>query len=144
MSSRTTANKDLGALDFELTNFADARHALEELPAGIGELHRMKPGYWEKQRRTPLPTDKALAGMTIDWLVNLPPPVQPRLLAERYPRIVNRIAETWTSGQRCQETFDDLLADRLGGRHGFPYEVDVELQSLRRFRAMLQHGGGGR
>lgn len=136
-TSRNNAD-DVGAFEFEITDFDTARQALDELPAGIAEIQRLKPGYWEARRRPAEPTDRALSGMALDWLSNLPPTVRPARLAERYPRLANQIALNWASGMRCAETFDDLLVDRRGGRHGFPYEVEIELRGLKEYRRVLR------
>jgi hypothetical protein len=135
--SNIPPKNDLGALEFEFTDLDSARHALDELPAGVEEIKRLRPGYWESQRRAPLPTDRAVAGTTLDWLGRLPAQVRPRSLVERYPRVANRLAETWYSAQRCQETFDELMVDHRGGRHGFPIEIETELKGLRSYRAGL-------
>lgn len=141
MAIQPSSNKQeppaLEALEFELTDFDTARQALDELPAGVEEVHRLEPGYWESRRRPAMPTDRALAGAALDWMVRLPPALRPRLLAERYPRLVNLIAETWTHPHHWEHTFDELLFDQRGGRQGFPPEVQMELKGLRRYRESL-------
>ena len=129
---------DVGAFEFELTDFDSARQALDELPPGIAEVQRLKPGYWEARRRPAEPTDRALSGVALDWLAKLPSTVRPARLAERFPRVANQIALNWASGMRCAETFDDLLVDHRGGRHGFPYDVEVELRGLKEYRQVLR------
>jgi hypothetical protein len=136
--SDSTPKNELGAFEYELTDLTSARHALDEMPAGVEEIKRLKPGYWETRRRTPLPTDRALAGTTLEWLGRLPAEFRPSRMVERYPRVVNHIAETWYSAARCQQTFEDLLIDHRGGRHGFPLEVETELKRLRHYRAGLR------
>lgn len=54
------------SIDFQLTNFEDARQSLDQLPEGLAEAQRLVPGYCVSQRRTPLPTDRALTGRTMD------------------------------------------------------------------------------
>jgi hypothetical protein len=135
--SPKTSSHDVDALEFELTDLDTARHALDALPPGVEEVQRMRPGYWNERRRRPLPTDRALAGIALEWLTRLPADVRPVATAERFPRLINQLAETWTSAQRCQETFEELLLDHRGGRRGFPFEVENELRGLRRYRAGL-------
>jgi hypothetical protein len=77
-----------------------------------------------------VPTDRALQGSTIDWLLELPPPLQPRVLCDRYPRAANAIATAWHGDQRAA-VLDEMLSDRRGNRRGFPPEVISELQALR-------------
>lgn len=136
-STSSRPPQSLDAIEFELTDFDTARQALDELPAGVEEVHRLEPGYWEARRRPPVPTDRALAGAALDWMVRLPPALRPRQLAERYPRVVNHIAETWTHPHHWEHTFDELLADTRGGRQGFPQELQNELKMLRRYREGL-------
>ncbi|HEY2929045.1 hypothetical protein [Piscinibacter sp.] len=120
-----------GSIDFELTDFADARHALDDLPPGVSEVqHLLKPGYWEQRRRKPVPSDRALTGVALDWLIHLPPAVRPRNLSERYPRVVNAIAERWDNVERSLVMLEDLIVDHRGGRKGFTPEVDAELRAL--------------
>lgn len=126
---------DLAPLEFELTDFDTARQALDALPPGVAEVHRLQPGYWEERRRPAQPTDRALAGGSLEWMVRLPPSLRPRATAEQYPRVVNRIAASWSDPSAAWQTLDDLLEDHRGGRRGFPFEVESELKSLRRFRA---------
>ena len=138
MATSTNTPDDDGGLEFELTDFDSARQALEELPPGVAEVKRLQPGYWEQRRRPAAPTDRALAGMTLDWMAKLPPMVRPARLAERYPRVANQLAQNWPSGMRCAATFDDLLVDHRGGRHGFPYDVEAELKGLKEYRSVLR------
>ena len=54
----------------------------------------------------------------------------------QYPRIANRLALVWPDAVLAKRVLDDVVADRRGGRRGFPREVADELS---RFVA-----GGGR
>jgi hypothetical protein len=133
------------SIDFEITDFEQARHALEEPPPGVGRVPRVDHGRWEPQRRKPVPTDRALSGLTLQWLVNLPPGLQPRMLAEKYPRLANEIALHWSDHLRSAGVIDALFADRRGGRRGFPFEVESELRALRQYlEVMLRRGSAVR
>ncbi|TMH08550.1 MAG: hypothetical protein E6H58_13270 [Betaproteobacteria bacterium] len=125
------------SIDFELTDFADARHALDEVPPGVIEVQQLKPGYWEQRRRKSVATDKALTGGSLDWIMGMPPELRPAVLADRYPRVVNMVAAAWTDVERCITTLDELIVDHRGGRKGFSVEVDSELRALRRYRIAL-------
>jgi len=125
------------SIDFELTDFADARHALDDMPPGVKEVQQLKPGYWEQRRRKPVATDKALAGSSLDWIISLPPELRPAELADRYPRVVNMISAAWNDIDRCVATLDELIVDHRGGRKGFSTEVDTALRALRRYRIAL-------
>jgi len=119
-----------GSIDFEPIDLEHARLALEELPDGVGRLPMLASDYWEGRRRKPLPTDRALQGRTIEWLLELPAPLQPRGLCDRYPRAANMLAAAWHGEQRA-DALDELLSDRRGNRRGFPPEIKSELQALR-------------
>ncbi|MBE2242779.1 MAG: hypothetical protein IAE86_08490 [Burkholderiaceae bacterium] len=120
------------AIEFEITDFAAAREALDEPPSGVGRAATFAPGYWERMRRKLLPRDRALAGPTIDWLLTLAPTLRPRLLCEHYPRIANQIAELWPHPEGRARFLDALLTDARGGRRGFAPEVRREIETLRR------------
>jgi hypothetical protein len=119
-----------GSIDFQLTDLDDARHALEELPAGVGRLSQLSPDYWLQRRRKPQAADRALVGTTIDWLVSLPPPLRPQTLCDQYPRAANAVAEAWHGPQRLA-VLDSMLTDRRGNRRGFPPQARRELEALR-------------
>lgn len=120
-----------GTIEFELTDFSEARQALDELPPGVGQVDRLSPGYWEERRRKPLPTDRALTGRAIDWLMALPPQVRPRELCEQFPRIANALAEAWADPRTRDESLQRLLDDGREGRRGFPADVQREIERLR-------------
>jgi hypothetical protein len=119
-----------GSIEFELTDLEHARLAHEELPDGVDKIPTLVPNYWEQRRRKPLPTDRALQGSTIEWLLKLPASLRPRELCDRYPRAANAVAAAWHGSERAA-VLDDLLSDRRGNRRGFPPEVKSELQALR-------------
>ena len=124
------ATLPLGVIEFELTDIADARRAHDTLPEGVDKLPALAPDYWEQRRRKPLPTDRALNGATIDWLLKLPLSLRPRELCDRYPRAANALAAAWHGDERAA-VLDDLLSDRRGRRRGFPPEIRSELEALR-------------
>lgn len=125
-----THTAPLDALEFEVTDLSDARHALDELPPGVGDLEKFAPGYWEKRRRATLPTDRALAGATVEWAIQLPPDLRPRALSAQFPRLANAVAAAWSDRGRALATLEGLLVDRRGGRRGLPQDVMAELQRL--------------
>jgi hypothetical protein len=135
--SPTDPPPDLGAIDFELTDFFEARAAHDALPPGVDEIGRMQPGYWEKHRRTTLATDRALTGRSLQWLMQLPAVMRPEALRDQYPRIVNGLSEVWPDLDRTLAVFERLLNDKRTGRKGFPAAVHRELELLCEFRAGL-------
>ena len=125
-------SRPLDSFEFELTDFDQARRALEELPPGVGGIATLTPGYWEARRRKATPSDKALAGIAIDWLLALPSDVRPKALCDRFPRIANKIAAHWGDHAGAAAALQYLLTDERGGRRGFGLEVEVELRRLLR------------
>jgi len=120
-----------GAIEFELIELDDARRAHDALPEGVDKLPELAPDYWEQRRRKPVPSDRALQGTTIDWLLELHVRMRPRELCDRYPRAANALAAAWRNGEFAA-VLDDMLIDRRGRRRGFPPEVRAELEKLRR------------
>jgi hypothetical protein len=129
-----------GSIDYEPTSLHDARAAHDQLPPGVDEFGRMQPGYWEQRRRLPLPTDRALTGLSLEWLINLPQELRPEALRDRYPRIVNSLSEAWADDARVVALFEHLLHDPRPGRKGFPPDVRQELELLCAYRVELITG----
>jgi hypothetical protein len=121
-----------GSIDFEITDFDEARRALDELPAGLAEVQMLTAGAsnWEARRRKPLPSDRALTGAAMDWVVSLPPALRPHSACEQFPRVVNAIAASWSDVSFCVQVIDHMIHDYRGGRRGFPPSVRGELQAL--------------
>jgi hypothetical protein len=67
------------------------------------------------------------------WFDALPPEVAPCALASLYPRIVNLIVAQWKDHRGVPELFEELLADRRGGRAGFPAAVQRDLMKLQEY-----------
>jgi hypothetical protein len=128
---------ELGAIDYEPTDFWDARVAHDQLPPGVDEFGRMQPGYWEERRRRSMATDRALTGRSLEWLIGLPEVVRPEALRDQYPRIVNGLSERWPDHARVLPYFEHLLNDPRPGRRGFPEAVQRELELLCEYRAGL-------
>lgn len=120
-------NQDEG-LEFELTDFEEARRILDSESAS---QFFVPPEHWTRLRRGTLPTDRALTGRAIDWLLALPPTLRPQNLSVLFPRITNALAEVWHEPQQCQVALDKLLCDGRKGRKGFPFVVRDELIVLR-------------
>ena len=75
---------------------------------------------------------------TASWIASLPPRAQPRMLAKQFARIANALCAAWNDVPACQQCFEDLLADRRGGRQGFPTTV------LRAYHAAVHRYGGSK
>ena len=129
-------------LEFELTDLDEARRILDtESLAQFDVAALVPPGHWEKLRRPKLPTDRALTGRAIDWLLGLPATLRPQNLSLQFPRITNALAEAWPEAKRCQAALDALLCDGRKGRQGFPFEVHQELLALRSCLAEQESAG---
>jgi len=129
--------KPVGSIDFEETDFEQARAALEEPPAGVKVLRRLDPGYWLKRRKPAEPKDRELTAFAWRWLDELPPDVRPIDLPRSFPRIVNRLAESWHDVSACTALLAELVVDQRGDRRGFPMRVALELVALRDYRTRL-------
>jgi hypothetical protein len=134
MSNRETPSKSaqFDAIEFEITDFDEARRALDELPPGLAQVQQKNAGYWESKRRGPLPSDRALTGAAMDWILALPPSVRPHTTCEQFPRVVNAIAEAWSDVPLSSRVLDHMINDYRGGRRGFPATVQAELTMLAR------------
>lgn len=123
--------------EFELTDFASAREALDDasIELAADAARPATPADWIHRRRPPVPTDRALAGGTIDWMLRLPAALQPRRLADHYPRLANQIAAAWADRERCLRSLQSLLNDDRGGRRGLPHDLRQEVEALHRHLA---------
>ena len=124
------SSRPLGSIDFELTDFTDARHTLDQPPEGLIEAQRLAPDYWVQRRRALLPSDRALTGHTMEWVMRLPSELRPIQLCERFPRVANSIALASTDSVQEQRVLTSLLTDRRGKRRGFPADVQLELERI--------------
>lgn len=118
------------SLEFEITDFIDAKQALDELPAGVSKIPTYAPDYWLSRRRKTMPTDRAMTGVTIDWVLGLPPSLRPKATCERFPRVANAIAAVWALPAERKALLDRMLNDERTGREGFPAAVRAELKAL--------------
>ena len=99
------------------------------------ERQRVDDCAWAAQRA---PQRRAvLLEATTLWMAELPQAVRPIILARKFPRIANSIAELWRRVARCEEYLDTLVVDLRGDRTGFPPEVARELTALRSYFAEL-------
>jgi hypothetical protein len=122
--------------EFELTDFDDAKRVLDSeslSPFDVATI--VPPEHWAKVRRARVPTDRALTGRAIDWLLRLPAGVRPQNLSTQFPRIINALADAWRDRAEFQAALEALLSDQRKGRQGFPAPVHEELVALRDFSA---------
>jgi hypothetical protein len=119
-----------GSIEFEITDFDEARRVLDELPAGVEQVQTLFGGDWEGRRRKPLPSDRALTGEAMDWVVGLPSSLRPHTACEQFPRVVNAVASSWGDPVFSLQVLDHMINDYRGGRRGFPPAVQQELAAL--------------
>ncbi|MGH8802783.1 MAG: hypothetical protein ACREX6_10890 [Casimicrobiaceae bacterium] len=136
----TASDSDTGAFEFEKVSVADARKALEDGGPTGHVVVRPKSAGWDKKRQAG--GDEPLSVEATAWLAALPVAVRPKQLALRYPRLANRISETWRAPHRSLRLLDQLMTDERGGRHGFPLPVATELATLRDYCYRLHRRGG--
>jgi len=127
------------AFEFEKVSLTDARKVLDDTVKPAVNVSKPAASWDTKRKLTP---PESLRTSTIQWILKLPPHIQPRLLQVKYPRVANRIAALWADPTGCESFFDDLLTDKRGGRKGFPLNVANEVASLRDYYFRLHHKGG--
>ena len=118
-----------GLIEFEFTDVDQARKEADK-PAVVAALEKLLPGYWEEQRRPAVPSDRALTGKAIDWMLALPPEARPKALCEQFPRIANHLADGWDDLPNIRIALMRLLADERGGRKGFSLQIEQEIGRL--------------
>lgn len=85
---------------------------------------------WKKLRRSSAPPENTLGANAECWMKKLPESLVPHALAEKYPRIINRIARNWDAPSAMADIFEDLLIDKRGGRKGFDMNIHEEIREL--------------
>ncbi len=105
------------SIEFQKISIADARREIEREHQQVGERSGSPMGDRMQQN------NNVLLNTTLTWMAGLPKDVRPMVLARRFPRIANSIAESWRRVARCEEYFNTLVVDSRGNRKGFPPEV---------------------
>jgi len=121
-------------LEFELTDFEEARRVLAGESTSTPSIRAaavVSPAEWKRLRRATLPTDRALSGQAIDWLLKLPPALRPQHLGTQFPRIAHALAVVWDEPDERRAALRKLIAGDRKGRKGFPPQVRDELIALR-------------
>ena len=107
-------------LEFEITDFGEARRILDD--ESISQFHVetvASPAHWKRLRRATLPTDHALSGQAIDWLLSLAPGLRPQKLTAQFPRIAHALAVVWHEKEAWEHFLKSARGEaarsRLGG-----------------------------
>lgn len=114
---------------FEKVSFADAKRVHDGIP------REATADDWTARRSATV--NEPLAPAAAEWMATLPGEVCPRDLAERYPRIVNRIHALWSEPAPCARYLGDLFISRRGNRQGFPLAIAKEIGALTLYQAKL-------
>jgi hypothetical protein len=85
---------------------------------------------WVRHRAPRRLRDDELSSGAQQWLERLPEDFRPHALAERFPRLVNRLALLWRDPGLAEHFLIELTLPTRPGRQGFAPEVTTELQSL--------------
>jgi hypothetical protein len=105
----------------------------EKLKAIEAELQRTAHTTHTFSRRALVDNLQKLSPAATQLLAVLPASLTVQNLVERYPRILNQLADDWKDPQRFRATMDSYFIDTRGGRQGFPLPVVQELMALRDF-----------
>ena len=92
---------------------------------------------WDARRTSQPGDEEQLADPAQAWLDNLPEHAQPRRLAARHPRVVNRLADVWADSRAAADALDTLMIDQRGGRTGFSPAIRAELMRLQYLQRKL-------
>jgi hypothetical protein len=108
---------------YEPVTRAEAKFVHDGAPPAVSQED------WTKRRAGP-DAHESLREETTAWMRELPAGVRPPHLAERFPRIANKICALWMQPLRCAAYLSDLLIARRPNRKGFPAEVAMEIGNL--------------
>lgn len=86
---------------------------------------------WGAIREATAPRNTEITEQAWKWLESLPQQVQPGSILQRFPRILNKIAELWPRPAQCEKYLDALILDHRGSRKGFPPDVAKEIALLK-------------
>jgi hypothetical protein len=126
----------------KLFSFFRKRRPTEDAPAPPPRpREEWSASEWARVRAPARMRDAELSKKARNWLERLPDEVRPRLLCERFPRIVNQLAACWMDVGLIDHLLQDLLVDRRGDREGFPDEVVEEIALLYEYHDMRLRSG---
>jgi hypothetical protein len=131
-----------GMLEFEPVSIAKARAVANRLPGGVEALLDRTPHGWEKVREPLAAEELKLKPTTVAWLRSLPKYALPVEAAMAFPRVVNRIADTWNDKDELEVVWESLLHDTRKNRRGFPAKVRAEFETLRALSAAPSQPAG--
>jgi hypothetical protein len=96
----------------------------------VGDTQR-----WKQLRKPENNSVRRVSDEAMAWLERLSSTLRPMQTCQRYPHVVNGLAQRWRDRADLTEYFEDLLNTNRGGtrrqRAGFPPPVKDELERLR-------------
>jgi hypothetical protein len=106
------------------------RVSVQEANQAVADKRPAFQKNWTRVRQPELP--EPLLHTTSAWLAELPREVRTLMLAQRFPRIANKLARLWRNPVQFERYISELLLVRRGDsiRQGFPPEVARELVAL--------------
>lgn len=118
----------MDSFTFEKVSLEDAKRVHDGVPSTKSSLDGPLDGHHNRAR---INNDEPLRPETAQWLLALPATVRPHKLAQRYPRVANRICALWGQPRQCSDYLDELLLVRRPvPRQGFPSEVAKDIAGL--------------
>ena len=119
---------------------AEPKQPASAAPKPGAAMQRSEPTYpdhsstWDGRRRAKVPSDKAMTGSTLDWVISLPAHLRPKQLCDRLPRVANSLAAVWKDRTACLAMLAGFQADSRASRRGFPVVLREEIQRLFEYR----------
>lgn len=81
-----------------------------------------------EERKEPPPS--VLLPETEDYLRNTAGLPYPKALVGQFPRIVNQLVAVRAEPDKLKALFEELTHDHRGGRHGFTFDVLMDIHAL--------------
>jgi hypothetical protein len=103
----------------------------ERMPMNLTSNADFSVVAFHAMRADPGPEEQRLSDQACELMSALDQSLRPAVLAARYPRIVNKVAELWRRPRLMDRYFDELLLDDRGNRQGFPLDILLELTALK-------------
>jgi len=79
------------------------------------------------------------AGEALRWFLRGHDDLYPRVLAERFPKLLQRLAENWLDKAAMEELFAELMISDRYDRQGFPPEIATEIMLLNLSYDRIRH-----
>ncbi len=76
-------------------------------------------------------TNEPLSPTAEHYLSQTPGLKYPKALVSHYPRIANQLVALKDDKEALRDYFNELTHDRRGSRHGFPFDVLMDINDLR-------------